>query len=148
MSKKIFSNEEIINLKVNKYVKNVSKKGITYTTEFRKEYTNLMVQGKKKREIFISMGFDPKVLGEKRMESMHKRMQTNLKMNKSIEDTRTTNSGRRRKNESKNLNETEEIEKLKHENVLLKAENDLLKKMEFLVMQKELENSRQRKDIN
>ena len=35
MSKKLFSNEEILNLSKNRYVKRVSEKGITYTDEFK-----------------------------------------------------------------------------------------------------------------
>ena len=36
MSKKLFTEEEIIILKQNKYIKKVSSKGITYTDEFKK----------------------------------------------------------------------------------------------------------------
>ena len=35
MSKKLFSNEEILILSKNKYIKRVSEKGITYTDEFK-----------------------------------------------------------------------------------------------------------------
>lgn len=35
MSKKIFSDKEIKDLSKNKYVKNVTEKGITYTNEFK-----------------------------------------------------------------------------------------------------------------
>lgn len=148
MSKKTFTEDEIKVLKTNKYVKNVSDKGITYTDEFRKEYTNLLVRGNTKRNIFLQLEFDPSVLGEKRMQSIHSRMKNNLKNNKSIEDTRSTNSGRPKKKDSKEVTEAEQIEKLKHENIMLKAEIDLLKKMEFLVMQKTLENSQQKKGIS
>ena len=36
MSKKLFTEQEIIILKQNKYIKKVSSKGITYTDEFKK----------------------------------------------------------------------------------------------------------------
>lgn len=148
MSKKIFTEDEMEILKANKYVKKVSTKGITYTTEFRRDYTNLLVKGNTKKKIFSQLGFDPNILGEKRMQSVHSRMKNNLKNNKSIEDARTANSGRPKKKDSKEITEAEEIEMLRHENVLLRAENDLLKKMEFLVMQKTLESSQQKKDTN
>lgn len=73
-------------------------------------------------------------------------MKRNLKNNKSMEDARTTNSGRKKKSEPDETTESEQIELLKHENVLLKAENELLKKMEFLVMRKTLQNLQQKKD--
>lgn len=44
------------------------------------------------------------------------------------------------------MTDKEKIEQLEHENLLLKAENDLLKKMEFLIIQKELKSSHQMKD--
>jgi len=46
------------------------------------------------------------------------------------------------------MSKDEEIEFLKHQNLMLKAENDLLKKMEFLVKQQELKKLAQKKDIN
>ncbi len=146
MSKKLFTQEEQERLKQNKYVKNVTDKGITYTSEFRKEYTILLVKGGKKKEIFSQLGFDTNILGEERMQSFHSRMKRNLKNNKSMEDARTTNSGRKKKSEPDETTESEQIELLKHENVLLKAENELLKKMEFLVMRKTLQNLQQKKD--
>lgn len=38
MSKKLFSEQEIIELSKNKYVKNVTSKGITYTNEFKLQF--------------------------------------------------------------------------------------------------------------
>ncbi|MDU6986142.1 MAG: IS3 family transposase, partial [Terrisporobacter othiniensis] len=35
MSERIFSSEEIKKLSINKYVKNITEKGITYTNEFK-----------------------------------------------------------------------------------------------------------------
>lgn len=146
MSKKIFSNEEIKILKTNKYVKNISEKGITYTTEFRKEYINLITSGNTKKQSFKKLGFNPEILGEKRMQSFHDRMKSNIKNNKSIEDTRSTNSGRRKNID--NLSEKEQLEYLKQENLMLKAENELLKKMEFLVKQQELKKYRYKRDMD
>ena len=38
MSKKIFNEQEILELSKNKYVKNVTSKGITYTNEFKLQF--------------------------------------------------------------------------------------------------------------
>ena len=148
MSKKLFTKEEIYILAKNKYVKHVSEKGITYTDEFRKDYINLITSGSTKREAFTKLGFDISVLGYDLVESFFKRMKNNIKNNKSIEDTRKTNSGRKKKINLDELSEVEQIEHLKHENLMLKAENDLLKKMEFLVKQQQLKKSQRMKDIN
>ena len=38
MSKKVFIEQEILELSKNKYVKNVTSKGITYTNEFKLQF--------------------------------------------------------------------------------------------------------------
>ena len=43
MSKKLFTEQEIIILKQNKYIKKVSSKGITYTDEFKKIFINILL---------------------------------------------------------------------------------------------------------
>lgn len=148
VSKKLFTKEEIDILKKNKYVKRVSEKGITYTDEFRKDYINLITSGSSKREAFRKLGFDTDILGYDRVESFFKRMKDNIRNNKSFKDSRKTNSGRKKKIDLDTLSETEQIEHLKHENLMLKAENDLLKKMEFLVKQQQLKKSQRVRDIN
>ena len=148
MSKKFFSKEEIEILKKNVYVKNVSEKGITYTDECRREYINLITSGCTKKEAFTKMGFDVNILGFDRVDSFHKRMKRNLKNNKSINDERTTNSGRKKKIDLDAMTNEDQIEYLKHENLMLKAENELLKKMEFLVKQQQLKKYQQKIDTN
>lgn len=148
VSKKLFTKEEIDILKKSKYVKRVSEKGITYTDEFRKDYINLITSGSSKREAFRKLGFDTDILGYDRVESFFKRMKDNIRNNKSFKDSRKTNSGRKKKIDLDTLSETEQIEHLKHENLMLKAENDLLKKMEFLVKQQQLKKSQRVRDIN
>ena len=72
-------------------------------------------------------------------------MKYNLKYNKSINDTRTINSGRRKN--INNLSEKEQLEYLKQENLMLKAENELLKKMEYLVKSQDLKKYQYKRDI-
>ena len=48
----------------------------------------------------------------------------------------------------KELSLEEQLDKIKHENLMLQAEINLLKKMEFLVEKKKLKNLPQKKDIN
>ena len=148
MSKKIFTDEEIKLLKENRFVKNVSEKGITYTEECRREYINLIATGLTKKGAFEKLGFDPKVLGYNRIKSFHRRMKNNLKSNKTLEDKRKNNSGRRKEINFEEMTHEEQIEYLRQENLILKAENELLKKMEFLAKQQELKKSQLRIDIN
>ena len=57
MSKKLFTEEEIIILKQNKYVKKVTSKGITYTDEFKRIFIDENGNGKLPRIIFEECGF-------------------------------------------------------------------------------------------
>ncbi len=52
MSKKLFTEQEIIILKQNKYVKKVTSKGITYTDEFKRIFIDENGNGKIFRTTF------------------------------------------------------------------------------------------------
>lgn len=62
LSKKLFTNEEIRILSQNKYVKNISSKGNTYSDEFKMLFINENEKGKFPREIFSECGFDINIL--------------------------------------------------------------------------------------
>lgn len=96
MSKKTFTKDEIAILMQNKYVKKVSERGITYTEEFRRDYIDLLKEGKNMYESFSKLGFDPEMLGFSRIDSFHNRMKTYIKNDKPFRDLRTTNSGRKK----------------------------------------------------
>ena len=63
MSKKIFTEQEILELSKNKYVKNVTAKGITYTNEFKLQFIAEYENGKTSRAIFEDAGFDVNIIG-------------------------------------------------------------------------------------
>ena len=63
MSKKLFTEEEIIILKQNKYVKKVTSKGITYTDEFKRIFIDENGNGKLPRIIFEECGFNIDIIG-------------------------------------------------------------------------------------
>ena len=131
MSKKIFTNEEIEILSKNKYVKRVSAKWITYTDEFKRIFISEDEKGKFPRSIFEECGFDINILGIKRIEMAAYRLRTayNKRGILGLQDTRKENSGRPREKE---LSIEEKYERLKAQISLLKAENELLKKLDML----------------
>lgn len=131
MSKKIFTKEEIEILSKNKYVKHVSVKGITYTDEFKHIFINENEKGRLPRVIFEECGFTINVLGKKRMETAAYRWRTAYSKEGvlGLQDTRKGNSGRPRE---KGLSIEEKYERLKAQISLLKAENELLKKLDML----------------
>ncbi|KKK33090.1 tranposase [Mesobacillus campisalis] len=130
MSKKIFTKKEIEILSKNPYVKSVSPKGITYTDEFKELFIAQNEKGKFPSEIFRDCGFDPEIVGKRRIDSASKRWREAYLMNgvMGLRDTRPGNSGRSRERE---LSIEEKYARLEAEINLLKAENELLKKIRF-----------------
>lgn len=131
MSIKIFTKEEIEILASNKYVKRVSAKGITYTDEFKRIFISENEKGKFPRIIFEDCGFNIDILGMNRVESSGKRWRAAYRNEGvlGLQDTRKENSGRPREKE---LLLEEKYERLMAQNNLLKAENELLKKLDML----------------
>ena len=68
MARKIFTDEQREMLQQNPYVESVEPAKIIYTEEFKVYYVKNYLEGKKPTEIFVSAGFNPSVLGNKRIE--------------------------------------------------------------------------------
>jgi transposase len=130
MSKKVFTEKEIKLLLANKYTKSVSSKGITYTDEFKHIFIAEKEKGKFARDIFEACGFDVNVLGMHRVHSASKRWKKayNESGISGLRDTRAESSGRPRDRE---LTLEEKNARLEAQINLLKAENELLKKIRF-----------------
>lgn len=130
MSKKIFTEKEIKELSGNPYVSSVSSKGITYTEEFKHIFITENEKGKLPREIFEECGFDVDIVGMKRIKSSGNRWRTAYRENgiAGLRDTRVSNSGRPCERE---LSLEEKYARLEAQHNLLKAENELLKKIRF-----------------
>lgn len=128
MSKKMFTEKERKILSTNPYVKSVSAKGITYSDEFKQLLINQYEKGKFPREIFEECGFDIEMIGMDRVRNAARRWRVAFRKDGvlGLRDTRTGNSGRPRERE---LSLDEKYARLEAENYLLKAENELLKKI-------------------
>lgn len=131
MSKKHFTATEIEILSNNRYVKSVSSKGVTYTDEFKRIFIAENENGKLPRQIFEENGFDIEVIGIVRVQRASSRWRTAY--NKSgvlgLRDTRKENSGRPTKKE---LSLEEKNARLEAQIRLLRAENELLKKLDMM----------------
>lgn len=130
MSKKLFSDKEIDVLSKNKYVKSVSKHGITYTDEFKSLFIAEYNKGYLPIQIFIDKGFDIDILGNDRIWSASKRWRKSYRESGALglRDTRKFNSGRPL---SRELSMEEIIAKKDAEIAYWKAEAELLKKIEL-----------------
>jgi len=134
MSKKNFSNKDVMKLSKNKYVLKVSEKAITYTNEFKIHFIAEYSKGKSSRLIFHEAGFDTNVIGKRRIDSFSNRWRKAFKENGVIglNDARRNNSGRPRTCE---LTQEEIIARKDAEIEYLKAEVELLKKLELIERQ-------------
>lgn len=130
MSKNLFSSKDIRQLVDNIYVKAVSEKAITYTDEFKELFISESQKGKFPREIFEQYGFDVEMVGIHRIRSAAKRWKAAFAKEgvMGLRDTRPGNSGRILQRE-RTLEES--YKQLEAQNNLLRAENELLKKIRF-----------------
>ena len=131
MSIKTFTEEQIKVLYSNQYIKNISSKAITYTDEFKRIFVSENEKGKFPRSIFENHGFDIDIIGMERVKSSGKRWRRAYRKEGilGLRDIRKEKSGRPR---DKELSVEEKYERLKAQNNILKAENELLKKIHFL----------------
>lgn len=131
MSKKQFTEKEVITLSKNPYVRSVSSKGITYSDEFKQHFVSEFNKGKFSRQIFEEAGFDAEVIGMGRIKSASERWRAAYKAEGvlGLKDTRKDSSGRPRLNE---LTLEEKYAKMEAKMKLLEAENELLKKIRML----------------
>lgn len=132
MSKILFTDVQVKKLSKNKWIKNITNKGITYTNEFKRKLVKECENYKKfPQEVFRECGIDPKIVGKRRIEGSAHRWRKQLKSTGDITDTRTTNSGNTLKRE---LTDKEKLERAEARIKLLEAENELLKKNELIEM--------------
>lgn len=68
MGKGKLTEQEQKKLRKHKFVMNVTEKRITYSREFKALFAKEYHAGKKPRQIFVDAGFDPQILGPKRIE--------------------------------------------------------------------------------
>ena len=128
MSKKLFTEKEIKMLSKNKNTSKVSTKTITYSLEFKEKFVEEYVKGKLPRIIFEENGFDVEIIGIKRVEQSAQRWKKsyNEKGLLGLKDSRKEYSGRPK---SRELTDSEKMEKMGAKIRLLEIENEFLKKL-------------------
>lgn len=134
-----FTEEQQTFLRQNPYVAKVSKTSITYTDEFKKRFYDEYKAGNLPSTILQGMGFDPRVLGRKRINHFVGNIRKYEAHNEKFHDRRKESSGRPR---TKDLTPEEKISRLEHQVRYLKQENEFLKKMKYLEKKAEWEVKR------
>lgn len=130
MSRIKFTDESVLELAKNIYVKNISNKSITYTNEFKIHFIAEYNNGKTPRQIFDEAGFNIDIIGIKRIECASSRWRKSYEKDGvlGLDDSRFNNSGRPRVRE---LTIEEILSKKDAEIEYLKAELELIKKLEL-----------------
>lgn len=127
MAIKNLTKDEVMYLSCNPYVCKVTERSITYTADFKQKFIQRYKNGAMPREIFQEYGFDPEILGRERIKSASKRWLKTYKT-KGIEGL----YDQRGMNPLGNLSPEVKLARLEAQNQLLKAENELLKKLHLL----------------
>lgn len=146
MGNKYFTNEQVEELKKNKYVKKVSKKAITYTEEFKERFLLEYNCGKLPSQILSEMGFDIKALGERRVSNIVQRIKEQSLRPEGFKDTRVDNPNMGRPT-TRDLTSAEIIAKQKAEIEMLKAKVEYLsdlKRLEREAMWKESKSKKKK----
>ena len=132
MSKILFTDAQVKKLSKNKWIKNITNKGITYTDEFKYKLVKECENYKKfPQDIFRECGLDPEIVGIVRIQNSAYRWRKQLNSIGKITDTRKDASRRPLEHE---LSDKEKLERAEAKIKLLEAENELLKKNELIGM--------------
>ena len=132
MSKILFTDAQVKKLRKNKWIKNITNKGITYTDEFKYKLVKECENYKKfPQDVFRECGIDPEIVGERRYANAADRWRKQLKKTGEIKNSRKNSTGRFRIHE---LSDKEKLKRAEAKIKLLEAENELLKKNELIEM--------------
>ena len=132
MSKILFTDIQVKKLSKNKWIKNITNKGITYTNEFKYKLVKECENYKKfPQDVFRKCGINPEIVGKARIRNVAYKWRKKINSTGEITDTRKTNSGNTLKRE---LSDKEKLERAEAKIKLLEAENELLKKNELIEM--------------
>lgn len=118
MTKKKFTEEEMLILKNNPYTQDITTDMIRFTNAFRQEYIRRYLNRDNPIKIFYELGYDVEVLGKKRIYSFDSRIRGKAADSKIIE------SKVRKEEDIAAL-----IVKLQHEVAYLRQELEFLKKI-------------------
>lgn len=129
MGTKHFTEEQQAILRQNPYVVKVSESTITYTEDFKERFYQEYKAENMPSAILRGIGFDPRVLGKKRIGHFVANVNRYEEQEDDFHDRRKDSSGRPR---TKDLTPEETISRLEHQVQYLKQENEFLKKINFL----------------
>ncbi len=131
MSRKPFTDEEILLLRQNPYTYSVTTFQLNLTKEFKEIFYSEYQKGELPRKILEDHGYDPAILGERRIWSISGHIREQYKKYGCFYEGSCTH-GKRQPQEQPgdtHASEKEELKQLRHEVDYLKQEVEFLKKI-------------------
>ena len=128
-----FTKEQMDRLRVNHHVKSISSSTIRFTEEFKRLFYQKSKDGLSTRDIFLSCGIDPDILGESRLEGFRYTLNKQAKRDEGFADKRENNCRRPAKAEAGTVESR--IKQLEHELAYTRQEVEFLKKMQMADME-------------
>lgn len=132
--KKLFTKQEVLELRDNPYVASISEETITFTEEFKRIFYEQKRAGVKIRDIFEKYGISPDVIGEGRISSFSWRVNKMAKRTNGFTDLRCNNKRQARKDAPESLEER--VRLLEGELEYTKQVVEFLKKIQMAGMEK------------
>lgn len=119
MSKKLFTQEEILELRVSPYVESVTVRSVAFTSEFKQKAYDELNDGKTIKQIFELNGINTSILGDVRIQGFKDRLFAEYEQH-----------GRTSRNSSSACEDKAYIKKLEHELAYAKQVIEFLKKIQ------------------
>lgn len=130
-----FTKEEMNHLRASRHVRNVTKKVVKFTPEFKRYFYQNLTSGKTARQIFLECGIDPDMLGEKRIEGFCYNIRKQAKRDEGFEDMRQNNYHHPSNGSTEDMPVEKRIRQLEHELAYTQQEVEFLKKLQMADME-------------
>lgn len=126
MSWKTFTQEELLELRSNPYVKSITPKMIRFTTEFKEIFWELYKKGTSPTSIMFKLGFDPEVLGESRINGIMQHIKEAADSGEGFRESRKSNT---LVENIGGLSPSKALIRMQHELIYMKQELEFIKKI-------------------
>ncbi len=127
MSRKFFNEQEILELKANRYVESVSYRTVTFTKEFKCMAYESLLKGVSMFDIFERSGINSGALGKTRVRGFQQRIEEDAQRTSGFENLKR-NPHKKAKTSEQDLEKR--VKQLEHSLAYAKQEVEFLKKIQ------------------
>ena len=89
MARKRFTEEEMRCLQTSKYVLGVTPNTVHFSAEFKKNFWEALLTGKKPRDVVVELGINPDILGDMRISGLKTMISNEVKAGNGYRDLET-----------------------------------------------------------